>query len=85
MTAGTMKTKKQIGKRKDSQETLRAKRREKAAELAATATTTVTLRIPVGLDDWINRYWRQAYPEKISKKDLITEALCLLYEVRGEP
>ena len=72
----TVKRKASINKRE---------RLAKARELAATPTTTVTLRVPVALDDWLNRTWRQTHPERLTKKGLVTEALTLLYLLRGEP
>jgi hypothetical protein len=47
-------------------------------------TTTVTLRIPTELNEWLDRY-RFVYPQRIEKQTLVIEALKLLHLARGEP
>lgn len=55
-----------------------------AQELAATATMTVTLRIPQGFNDWLDEYIHRSWPQKIRKQELVVEALRLLYARRGK-
>lgn len=61
------------------------KRREEAKTLAETSTTTMTLRIPAGLNDWLDEYVHGSWPDRIKKQQLVTEALMLLYARRGKP
>ena len=53
--------------------------------LADTPTTTVTLRLPRGLNDWLDEYVHRAWPERIRKQELVAEALRLLLARRGRP
>jgi hypothetical protein len=61
------------------------KRLALSEELAGTDTTTVTLRLPVGLNQWLDGYVHRAWPVKIRKQDLVVEALRLLIARRGGP
>lgn len=61
------------------------RRIEEAQDLAETSTTTVTLRIPHGLNDWLDEYVHGSWPEKIKKQQLVIEALQLLFARRGKP
>ena len=54
-----------------------------AGELAATATITVTLRIPHGFNEWLDGYVHGSWPEKIRKQELVVEGLMLAYARRG--
>ena len=60
-------------------------RTEEAAKMGETGTTTVTLRIPVELNEWLDEYTHAYYKEKVKKQDLVKEALTLLYLKRGRP
>jgi hypothetical protein len=61
------------------------RRIEEAKDLSDTSTTTVTLRIPAGFNDWLDEYVHGSWPDKIKKQQLVTEALMLLYARRGKP
>jgi hypothetical protein len=61
------------------------KRLPLADELAKTPTTTVTLRLPAGLNQWLDGYIHGAWPTRIRKQDLVVEALRLLVARRGGP
>jgi hypothetical protein len=61
------------------------KRIEEAQALSETSTTTMTLRIPAGLNDWLDEYVHGSWPDKVKKQQLVTEALMLLYARRGKP
>lgn len=52
---------------------------------ALSKTTTVTLRIPTELNDWLDEYRHLSYPQRIEKQSLVIEALRLLYMARGQP
>src|SRR4051794_39430489 len=54
-----------------------------ARELAASPTTTVTLRVPMGLNEWLDAYLHAAWPQKVRKQERVTEALRLLIARRG--
>jgi hypothetical protein len=54
-----------------------------ARRMAASPTTTVTLRIPRELNDWLDEYIHRAWPEKVRKQDLVGEALRLAFARRG--
>lgn len=56
-----------------------------AQALAHSPTTTVTLRIPHALNDWLDEYVHGSWPEKVKKQQLVTEALQLLFARRGRP
>jgi hypothetical protein len=59
------------------------KRLALADELANTPTTTVTLRMPTGLNQWLDAYAHGAWPAKVLKQELVVEALRLLIAHRG--
>jgi hypothetical protein len=54
-----------------------------AARLAQGPTTTVTLRVPRGMNDWLDEYVHRSWPAKVLKQDLVAEALTLLFARRG--
>lgn len=53
--------------------------------MAESPTTTVTLRIPRELNDWLDEYIHRAWPEKVRKQDLVSEGLRLAFARRGRP
>jgi hypothetical protein len=61
------------------------KRIDLARELSRSPTTTVTLRLPQGMNDWLDAYLHRAWPERIRKQELVAEALMLLIARRGGP
>jgi hypothetical protein len=61
------------------------KRLALADELSKTPTTTVTLRLPAGLNQWLDGYVHGAWPSKVKKQELVVEALRLLIARRGGP
>jgi hypothetical protein len=78
-----MKIKAGAGKRRlRRSDTARMKLLEKrlalADELARTPTTTVTLRLPAGLNEWLDGYVHGAWPARIRKQELVVEAIRLL-------
>lgn len=56
-----------------------------ARKMANSPTTTVTLRIPQEMNDWLDTYVHGAWPEKIKKQELVVEGLKLLIARRGRP
>lgn len=56
-----------------------------ARRMAESPTTTVTLRIPRELNDWLDEYIHRAWPEKVRKQDLVSEGLRLAFARRGRP
>jgi hypothetical protein len=54
-----------------------------AERMAESPTTTVTLRIPRELNDWLDEYIHRAWPEKVRKQDLVSEGLRLAFARRG--
>lgn len=56
-----------------------------ARRMAASPTTTVTLRVPRELNDWLDEYIHRAWPEKVRKQDLVSEGLRLAFARRGRP
>jgi hypothetical protein len=56
-----------------------------ARRLAATPTTTVTLQLPRGLNNWLDEYVHRAWPERVRKQELVAEALRMLLARRGRP
>jgi len=56
-----------------------------AKRMAESPTTTVTLRIPRELNDWLDEYIHRAWPEKIRKQELVSEGLRLVFARRGRP
>jgi hypothetical protein len=74
-------------KRKNSTEPnhLLTARITEGRRLADTPTTTVTLRLPRGLNDWLDEYVHRAWPERVRKQELVAEALRMLLVRRGRP
>ena len=64
---------------------LLAERQKEVDGKAKSKTTTVTLRIPTELNDWLDEYRHLSYPQRIEKQSLVIEALRLLYMARGQP
>lgn len=62
---------------------LTARRVEEARRLATSATTTVTLRVPRGLNEWLDEYVHRSWPVRVRKQELVAEALRLLFARRG--
>ncbi len=60
-------------------------RAAEARRMAGSPTTTVTLRIPRELNDWLDEYIHRAWPEKVRKQDLVSEGLRLVFTRRGRP
>jgi hypothetical protein len=65
--------------------TLLVERQKEADRKANSKTTTVTLRIPTELNEWLDEYRHLSYPQRIEKQSLVIEALRLLYMARGQP
>ena len=65
--------------------TLLAERQREVDGKAKSKTTTVTLRIPTELNEWLDQYRHLSYPQRIEKQSLVIEALRLLYMARGQP
>lgn len=65
--------------------TVLAERQKEVEGKAKSKTTTVTLRIPTELNDWLDEYRHLSYPQRIEKQSLVIEALRLLYMARGQP
>ena len=61
------------------------KRIDLARELSKSPTTTVTLRLPHGMNDWLDGYVHRAWPERVRKQELVAEGLMLLIARRGGP
>ena len=53
--------------------------------MAGSPTATVTLRLPRELNAWLDEYIHRAWPERVHKQALVTEALQLLFARRGRP
>jgi hypothetical protein len=53
--------------------------------MARSGTTTVTLRIPVAFNQWLDEYVHRSWPQKVGKGELVTEALQILFTRRGRP
>ena len=60
-------------------------RQKEADAKSRSKTTTVTLRIPVELNEWLDEYRHLSYPQRIEKQALVVEGLRLLYMARGQP
>jgi hypothetical protein len=56
-----------------------------AKRMAESPTTTVTLRIPKELNDWLDEYIHRSWPERVRKQDLVSEGLRLVFARRGRP
>ena len=85
MTRQAGAVKQRLRKRSSSRARALQSRVALAKELATTATTTVTLRVPTGLNDWLDGYVHGAWPERVRKQELVTEALRMLIGRRGGP
>ena len=53
--------------------------------MAESAATTVTLRLPRELNDWLDEYVHRAWPERVRKQELVIEGLRMLFARRGRP
>ena len=53
--------------------------------MVQSATTTVTLRLPRELNDWLDEYVHRAWPERVRKQELVIEGLRMLLARRGRP
>ena len=62
-----------------------ARRLAEAKRMAESATTTVTLRLPRELNDWLDEYVHRAWPERVRKQELVIEGLRMLLARRGRP
>jgi len=60
-----------------------ANRLDLAKKLSDTPTVSVTLRIPRGLNDWLQEYSHLSYPETLGKGQLVAEAIRMLVCKRG--
>lgn len=56
-----------------------------ARHMARTPTVSVGVRLPKQLNDWLDEYVHGAWPQRIRKQELVTEALQLLFAMRGRP
>ena len=72
-----------VTERKESRSAL-SQRKEKAQAMAASQTMTVTLRIPMDFNAWLDEYVHLSWPQRIRKQELVIEALKLLYARRGK-
>jgi hypothetical protein len=45
---------------------------------------TVTLRLPQAMNDWLDEYVHQSWPNRIKKQDLVIEGLQMLIARRGK-
>jgi hypothetical protein len=75
------------GRRKQERraDNLLESRVSEAKQMAESSTTTVTLRIPRELNDWLDEYVHRAWPERVRKQELVIEGLRLLFARRGRP
>ena len=53
--------------------------------MAGSPTATVTLRLPREFNAWLDEYIHRAWPQRVHKQALVTEALQLLFARRGRP
>lgn len=60
-----------------------ALRVSRATEISKGPTTTITLRVPAQMNEWLDEYVHKAWPTKVKKQDLVTEALRMLIARRG--
>ncbi len=60
-------------------------RMAEAQRMAESSTTTVTLRLPRELNDWLDEYVHRVWPERVRKQELVIEGLRLLFARRGRP
>ena len=68
-----------------ARERLLEKRLALARELSESPTTTVTLRLPIRLNEWLDAYVHGAWTSKVRKQELVAEALRILVARRGGP
>ncbi len=59
-------------------------RLEKALMASKSSTTTVTLRLPREMNDWLDEYVHRAWPERVRKQELVIEGLRMLMARRGQ-
>ena len=59
-------------------------RRQSAASAAGSRTMTVTLRLPQAMNDWLDEYVHQSWPNRIKKQELVIEGLQMLIARRGK-
>ena len=64
---------------------LLARRLAEGKRMAESTTTTVTLRLPQELNDWLDEYVHRAWPERVRKQELVIEGLRMLFARRGRP
>jgi hypothetical protein len=53
--------------------------------MAESDATTVTLRLPQELNDWLDQFIHGVWPERVRMQELIIEGLCMLFARRGRP
>lgn len=58
---------------------------EEGEGMAKSPTTTVTLRLPREMNDWLDEYVHRAWPTRVRKQQLVIEALQMLFARRGRP
>jgi hypothetical protein len=80
MTRPTQRKGKKAGRKETS---LVEKRMKVADEMAESPTITVTLRIPIKFNEWLDAYRHQSFPERVGKQELVVEGLKLAYVQRG--
>lgn len=61
------------------------RRKQQAETMAKSPTTTVTLRIPTALNEWLTEYQHLSYPNRVGKGEIVVEGLILAYLRRGRP
>ncbi len=83
MNSKSEPTKPRLPKATARQLKLLTKRLALAQELARTPTRTVTLRLPDGLNGWLDAYVHSSWPTRIRKQELLVEAMQLLIARRG--
>lgn len=80
VAAQPLKTKKRkiAGSVEHSTEINFSERAERSAQMTTGSTTTITLRIPIQMNEWLDEYVHRAWPKKVKKQDLVIEALQML-------
>jgi hypothetical protein len=68
------RTKQGLKKESSSKSQLLKERAALAEALARTKTTTVTLRVPAGMNDWLDGYVHESWRKRLRKQDLVIEA-----------
>jgi hypothetical protein len=61
------------------------KRMAASEEMAKSPTITVTLRLPIALNEWLDAYRHLSYPDRVGKQELVVEGLRMAYARRGNP